>query len=164
MNIYENKTEEELACMEEEIKRQTRIKNLYRKDFSDQIDDLLRRKQWDQLSSILRLKENRDKFENDSEIVYMILANEIYLSEMTDDVEHKAFDDCSSIQDVVELLRSVKFCLWHDPKAGEEIFQLFNQRKISNCLLKYMIYTSVMDKMSFLKRFSFFVSIISGWD
>ncbi len=155
--VLKEKSDEGIAEIEQMCRQFAKIRVKELPGYQAKINRLLQDGNRMELSDMLLSQEFQDKFQTVTDMVYMILANQIYMEEISENVARTIFDGRNSIDEIMCFFQEIKFALWRlefdmEEEPGTKIIDLVQKNQISSCLLKYAVHVAGMDKVGLLGR------------
>ena len=150
-----NKTEEEIQELERSCRNTAQIWEEELPECRKHISRLLKEGEREKLSILLSSQEFRNKYEGVTDMMYMILVNQIYQEELENHTEYTVLDGQGSIEEMMSFIQEIKFSLWRlefetEELAGKQLIELIRKKHISSYLLKYAVHVAAMDKVGLL--------------
>lgn len=151
------KTREEVDAIELACRNNASIWKKELPEYCERINHLLKEKDRNGLSVLINNQEFQDKFKCVTNMAYMILAEQIYQEEVQEGITWTVLDGHESVEAVVDFIQEIRFGLWRlefemGEGAGEKLLAFLLQKRVSICLLKYIVHVAGMDKVGLLGR------------
>lgn len=105
----------------------------------------------EQLQLFFEDKEVVEGLSENNEFAFMLVIMEIYNLEKNAGVKNNVFAWGQALDDVISIIRQVKFLLWeieflNDEESGQLLLGYLKENNISMVALEYLIYISSCDK------------------
>lgn len=123
--------------------------------FADQMMETKDEKKMEQLIILLKKEEKSHSLENSGDLLFLYLAAGIFCEEREYQIYPTIFHVCSGFQDMITLLRQVKFFLWRYQQNIGDINVLGDyakEKRLSVCVLYNMMAAANVWEISWLKE------------
>ncbi len=146
---------EEYINQEEEYFKKWEIKYGAARDRAYQlIEEVLSTKSMSSIEQLLDFFEDKElvkELSNVNDFAFLVVLMEIYDLECQENVKHTVFHWADTFQDMIDVIRQVKFLLWEmeflaDDESGLLLKNYLVDMNISMAAFQYLVYISSYDK------------------